>query len=272
MMRRAIFSICVVLASFACVGTTGGELLDFSAAAAGAEDATSPLAFDETTIAGHAWHVTLTQATLHIGAVYLDQSLPVSGAGDTTCILPSIYTAEVLGTASDGGANGLDVDLLSSAPQSFPSLGHGTTTQSLAAQVWLTGGDVNALEDETKILTIVGSASDDTGATFPFAGSITIGTNRIPTNQTTGANPPCKQRIVSPIPTTTSVESTGGLLVRIDARRLFDDVDFSALPNANGTYTFSDDPSSASYTEPSINLWTNLHASGTYAFIWSQSL
>ena len=254
-----------VLAVLSCVGTTGGELVDFPAAAAGGGDATSPLVFDETTTAGHTFHVTLTTATLHIGAVYLDQAMPVSGAGDTNCILPGTYTAEVLGTASDGGKNGLDVDLLSSAPQAFPSLGHGTTTPSLAAQVWLTGGDVNAVTDATKILVVAGTATDDGAAAYPFEGTITISNNRVPANVTTGANPPCKQRIVSPIPTTTSIQASGGLLLRIDAKAFFANVDFSQLAKVSSTYVFSDDPSSPTYTQPSINLWTNLRSAGTYA-------
>jgi hypothetical protein len=261
MMRRALAFVAFVAPfAFACVGTTGGELVDFPAAAAGADDATSPLAFDETTISGHAFHVTLTQATLHIGAVYLDQALPVSGVGNTTCILPSIYTAEVL--------DGVDVDLLSASPQPFPGLGHGTTTPSLAAQVWLTGGDVNATDDDTPILVVAGSASDDTGATYPFAGTITIGENRISSDVTTGANPPCKQRIVSPIATTATVATTGGLLLRVDAKRLFANVDFSQL--AQGA--FSDDPNASDYTQPSINLWSNLRSAGTYAFSWSEQM
>jgi len=270
-MRRALASGAFVLA-IACVGTTGGELVDFPAAAAGAANATSPLLFDETTIAGHTYHVTLTEASLHIGALYLDQALPVSGAGDLTCILPSTYTAEVLGTPLDGGAAGLDVDLLSPTPQSFASGGHGTTTPSLAAQIWLTGGDVNAVEDDTPILVVQGTATDDANATYPFQGTITISTNRIPTNQTTGSNPPCRERIISPIPTTTTVQTTGGLLLRVDARQLFADVDFSALTQSGSTYVFSNDPSSASYTQPSINLWNNLRSTATYDFEWSEGL
>ncbi len=248
----------------ACVGTTGGEIVDFPAAVAGGEDATSPLAFDETTTGGHLWHVILTTATLHIGALYLDQALPVSGAGTTTCILPGTYTAQVL--------EPIDVDLLSSAPQRFSSLGHGTTTPSLAAQVWLTGGDVNAVSDATKILVVAGTARDDAGTDIPFEGTVTISTNRDSASTTAGTSPPCKQRIVSPIATTTTVATTGGLLLRVDAKRLFANVDFSKLaPDASG-FAFSDDPSSPDYTQPSINLWTNLHSAGTYAFSWSSGL
>lgn len=249
-------------ALIACVGTTGGALVDFSAAAAGASDATSPLAFDEMTTSGHVWHVALTQATLHVGAMYLDQAEPVSGAQGTECILPGTYVAEVL--------DALDVDLLSPAPQSFSSLGHGTTSAAIVGQVWLTGGDVDTTEDTTAILAVSGIAQDDFGATIPFDGTITIGSNRAPQSTSTGADPICKQRIVSPIPTSIVVHATGALVLRIDARRLFTNVDFAQLTLASGasTYAFSDDPASASYTQPSINLYENLRAEGTYAFSW----
>jgi hypothetical protein len=243
-------------ALLACVGTTGGALVDFPAAAAGAEDATSPIVFDETG-GGRVWHVTLTKATLHVGAVYLGLARPVSGAGDTNCILPpQTYVAEVL--------SGLDIDLLSPAPQPFPTQGHGITTPAVAAQVWLTGGDVDSPTDATKILVVMGEAHDDSGTTVPFEGTITISDNRIPSNQTTGANPPCKQRIVSPITTSVAASATGGLLVRIDAKSLFVDVDFSKLQQN----VFSDDPASADYTQPSIVLYGNLKSSGTYALSW----
>jgi hypothetical protein len=256
----------------ACVGTTGGELVDFPAAAAGTEDVTSPLKFD-TSYQSHVWHVTLTQATLHIGALYLYQSAPVSGAQSTTCILPGTYTAEVLGTNEEGGPPGLDVDLLSPAPQYFPSPGHGTTLPPLVGQVWLTGGDVNTIDDPTKILVIAGTASDDLGASLPFAGVVTIGSNRQAKNSNpAGANPICKQRIVSPIPVTSGVRPTGGLLLRMDPRLLFNNVDFGRLTQTNGVYEFSDDPSSPDYTQPSINLYLNLHSSALYEFGWSPDL
>ncbi|HEY1957930.1 MAG TPA: hypothetical protein VGH28_20055 [Polyangiaceae bacterium] len=267
-MKRLIAAAFVV----GCVGSTQYQLFDFAAAAAGAADATSPLSFDESTSDGHVWHVTLTQATLHVGALYLNQSQPVSGSQDTQCILPGTYTGEVLGTSLDGGPSGLTVDLLSPAPQMFPSPGHGSTYPTLVGQVWLTGGDVNATGDVTKILVVAGTATDDLGADIPFEGSITIGTNRVPSNQVGGGNPACKQRIVSPIPTNVSVQSSGGLLLRVDAKRLFVNVDFSQLEKFSSTYGFSDAPGTATYTQPSINLFSNLRSAATYSFSWEPSL
>jgi hypothetical protein len=265
-MRAFLAAVAVV----ACVGTTGGQVVDFPAAASGASDATSPFLFNETTASGHTWHVSLTQATLHVGAVYLDVAAPISGAGDLTCVLPGTYVAEVLGTPLDGGLPGLDVDLLDPTPQPFPSYGHGTTTPALVGQVWLTGGDINTIPSITPILFVAGTATDDAGANIPFEGSITIGSNRSSPNATNGSNPICKQRIVSPIPTTAMVATTGTLLVRVDARRLFDNVDFGQLEQFSTGYGFSNDPTSTGYTQPSINLYGNLRTTGPYTFTWLQ--
>ncbi len=263
---RSIF-LCAALAicGTACVGTTGGELVAFPAAAAGPADADPTQTFQFLTSRG--WHVVLTKAVLHIGALYLDQSLPVSGSQGTNCILPGTYVAEV--------TSGLDVNLLSPAPQPFPAQGQGTTIPpALAGQIWLTGGDVNTIADATPILVIAGTADQGSGTPMSFEATITIGANRQSMDsQVAGASAICKQRIVS-VPTDVSVKSTGGLLLRIDPRDLFANVEFSQLQVLpDGTYAFSDEPSSPDYNQPSRNLFQNLESAGTlYTFSWSDSL
>jgi hypothetical protein len=271
-MRSLMVLSCAVALVAACVGTTGGELVAFPAAAAGPVDAQAdkPLEF----MTGR-WHVVLTRATLHIGAVYLDQSQPVSGSQGTSCILPGTYVAQV--------TTGRDVDLLSPTAQRFPVQGKGTTfPPALVGQIWLTCGDINAETQATcrpdnpttPVLIIAGTADDPNGATIPFEGTITIGANRQATgSQAAGGDPICKDRIVS-IPANVTVQSTGGLLVRIDPRQFFNSLDFSQLPKlADGKYGFSDDPSSATYTQPSRALYENLRSAGTlYTFSWSDNL
>jgi hypothetical protein len=259
----AAATVAAVLAA-ACVQTTGGELVDFPVAAAGAPDvrAGQPLAF----VSDNGWSVVLTKATLHIGAVYLDSAAPVSGAQDTPCILPGTYVAQM--------TSGMDVDLLSPDPQPFPAFGHGTTNRAILGQLWLTGiaGDINTLDDATKILVVAGTAS--LGADVrPFSGQITIGTNRqTSATAVAGASPICKQRVVSVL-AGVIVASTGGLLVRIDARKLFTNVDWSALPKFSDAYGFADQPN---HDQPSTNLYANLHAgsgSGSpYSFAWDTGL
>lgn len=253
----------------ACMGTTGDDTVNFEAAASGPEDAVSgePLIFD----GARGWQVTLDSARLHIGAIYLADSQPVSGAQATSCNLPGNYVAQV--------TQGRDVDLLSPAAQRFPVLGRGLTLEALAGQVWLTGGDVNQVSDPPKptvILELSGSArlGDEVR---PFDAQLTIAGNRLAAGSGTGAAGSaliCKERIVSPIPTSVQVKNDGGALwLRIDPRRLFTNVDFGALSANDGDtessgavrFSFKDDSSD----QPSANLYQNLKQSGAlYTFSW----
>jgi hypothetical protein len=175
---------------------------------------------------------------------------------------------------------GMDVDLLSGSPQRFPALGHGTTLEALAGQVWLTGGPVDSPTDPTPILVVEGNAAGG-GVLRPFSGTITISTNRVEHGgASAGSNTICKQRIVTPIATPgLSVEGHGGLLLRIDPRLLFVNVDFGALGQLSSGYVFSDEPSQMDptsplyYSQPSANLYQNLHSGGAlYTFVWDSSL
>ena len=257
--RAMVTAAALALFGVACVGTTGGELLSFPAAAAGPADAdpTQPVEF--TTSRG--WHVALAQATLHVGAIYLDQSAAVSGSQGTNCILPGTYVAQV--------TSGLDVNLLSSSPALFPAQAQGSTIPAaLVGQVWLTGGDINATTDATPILVLAGTAHDATGAVIRFEGRITINAQAA-TGEAAGQDPVCKRRIVS-VPTSVSVQTTGGLLLRVDPRLLFVNVDFSQLTKTGDTYEFSSDPSS---DQASLNLYNNLRSAGAlYTFSWSANL
>jgi hypothetical protein len=268
---RPLIALAVVLSTLAaCVGTTGGDVVDFPVAAAGAADATAGKPYELVNDRG--WHVVLTKATLHVGALYLDQSLPVSGAQNTSCILPGIYVAQL--------TTGMDVDLLSPAPQRFAALAHGTTLPALVGQVWLTGGPIDSAIDATPILHIEGTA-DRNGDVRPFVGQITISSNRQQQGTANaGADPTCKQRIVTPIPTPdVTIQHQGGLLLRIDPRILFVNVEFGGLGKFSSGYGFSDTPSEADpmsplyYSQPSANLYQNLHSAGSlYRFSWDPEL
>jgi hypothetical protein len=248
--------VATAIVTVSCGGSTGDNLVSFQAAAAGPVDAVSSQALVFTTDRG--WNVVLTKGTLHVGAIYLNQSVPVSGAQDTSCILPGTYVAQV--------TTGEDVDLLSGAPQPFSAPGTGVTIPALAGQVWLTGGHINSVADDTPILTVAGSA-EQKGVSVAFEGVLTIGANRAADSASTtlaGANPICKQRIVSPIPATIEPETTGSLLLRIAPDALFTNIDFGPVAGKGSTYTFPDDSSD----QPSRNLYQNLHSSAPYGFDW----
>src|SRR5262249_2787525 len=164
--------------------TTGGNVVEFEVVAQGAPDAA-------TVDTALGWHVQLSKATLHIGAVYLNLAVPISGSQETSCILPGIYTAEEL--------YGLDVDLLSTARQPFPRPASGADDEARTGEVWRTGGDVNDDNDSTVIADLAGTATG-AGPSVPFAARITISTgNRgIPPSSPAqpSQHPICKQRIV----------------------------------------------------------------------------
>jgi hypothetical protein len=259
-MRLAAVALMALPVAAACGGSAGNHLVTFHAAAAGASQATQPFTFTNDV----GFDVALTTAVLHIGAVYMTQSLPISGAQATSCILPNnVDVGEVI--------EGLDVDLLSPDPQPFPIAGEGTDLSALGGEVWLTGGPVDADDDPTHILQIDGTASK-AGTVYPFTGTITIGSNRKkppPVATTPGANPICKERIVNRIPIEFTLAAGGTLTVRADARALLAAVDFSQLGPAMGTppvFVFDD----RSGTPASLVLYDALHfATTVYRFEWA---
>jgi hypothetical protein len=243
-------------AALAACGTTGGDLVSFDVAASGPATAAGPgFAIDN----GLGWHIVLDRAELHIGAIYLNLSVPSSGAQLTNCILPGIYTAEELA--------GLTVDVLSAVPQAFPAPATGTTDVPRAAEIWLTGGDINAQADPTVIADLAGTASRG-AAEIPFTARITIGANRlIPSSDPAqpSMHPICKQRIVSPIVLGDLRLGDGGtLMLRIDPAPWFANVDFAGVaPGA----ALPDDLT----TPASQNLFSGLRsAGGTYTFTFDE--
>jgi hypothetical protein len=216
--------------------------------------------------------VSLTQARLHIGAIYLNRARPVAGAQDTSCTLPGLYVASVPGgLAREDELGTTYVDALNGTPQPFSVRGEGTEERALSAAIWLTGDDVNAKDDQTIILDVVGTASS-ASRDIPFQGRVTIGQNRAipaPNPALPGANPICQRRIVAPIPVDLTPGPTGSLLLRLDPAGWFANVDFSGLsrsPSNPELYEFADDGSN----QPSLNLYeTGLMATeGVYHFSW----
>jgi len=258
---RLLALLALVLTAPACVGSSGDRVVDFEAVASGPRDAVAgePLSFD----GSHGWQVTLTRAQLHIGALYLAPDMPASGEA-SNCILPGDYLAQVV--------QGRDVDLLSSEPQAFPTLGRGSTLEARAGQVWLTGGDVNLADDPTPptvILQLSGSALRGSELR-PFEAKLTIAENRVsPSAGAARSSAICDERIVSPIPTSIRVQNDGALWLRVDPRRLFTNVDFGTLEADGDVFVFKDDSSDP----PSANLYENLKQAGdSYEFSWVAEL
>jgi len=257
-MKPALFVIAIAL-GLSCGGTTGGARVLFRASAAGPQDA-SGTSLDFTN--GLNYHVLLTRARLHVGAVYFNQSVPSSGAQATGCFLPGNYVGQVLGS--------LDVDALSPSPQPFPAVGEANAIPAKAGELWLTGADINQIDDATVILDVAGRA-DKAGISYAFQGTLTIGRNRyIPSTDPAfpSLNLICRQRIVSPILIDFTPQPGGELLVRVDPRGWFVGVDFAMLRRVSETpllYQFADSAAGPA----DIALYNGLRSrTGAYEFIW----
>lgn len=257
-MRRFFRSFCgaAALALCSCVGTAGGELFELSGYAAGPAEADGGLSFETS----RGYRVKLDQARLFVGGMYLNRSRPTSVASETSCSLPGIYVAEVL--------NGREIDLLSGKLQPFPQLGFATSERALSGEVWLSQGDVNQVGGNTTILRVAGVAERG-GESFPFEGKLSIGNNRLiaaTDPALPGQHPICKQRVVSPIPSDLQARPHGALLLRIDPRGMFGNVDFATLGKDGDIYEFAD---AWGVDQASDNLYAGLHrSSGVYSFSW----
>ena len=227
-MTRHLRAPFVLVAALASCGPrdTGGELVSFHAYASGLAGVEGPVEFDT----GAGFHVRLTQARMHIGAVYLRLGQANPGSANASCVGDTTYGLQVPGP--------VDVDVLTSSPQEFSILGSATSDLDQSGEIWLVDGSINRVASTTVVAAVAGVATKD-GVTFPFQGSITIGQNRLvpPSNPAQpGENPICKQRIIAPIPLAIRPAVGGDLLLRIDPRPWLDAVDFSTLlPGEDGT-------------------------------------
>lgn len=214
-----LLGVLVVLVT-GCDGTTGSALVRFSGAAGGPTD----IAPAQPYLTGYGYSLVLERARLHFGAVYLNRNVPLTGAGESDCVLPGTYVGQLFGP--------LDLDLLSPTLVDFPSAGEGTQTEARTAEVWLLEGDIGRTDDDTVVLDVSGTAEKD-GSTYPFTGKVTIGQNRAlppPDVAMPGANPICRQRIVTPIAVDLMPQDGARLVLRVDPRRMFDGVDFTLAP------------------------------------------
>jgi len=261
------FALVFALVAAGCRGTTGSGLVHFTARAGGPSDivAGAPLEFDS----GAGFHVSLTMAQFHFGAAYLNMSVPSSGGPQEPCVLPGIYVGQAFGACDGGGRCGVDVDLLSPLLTTFTTSGEGTVNHAVEADVWLTGGDINAADDRTPILQVAGTAMRGSDA-WPFTSTITIGQNRAippPNAAMPGANPICRQRIASLIPVDVMLTDGGTLDLRIDPRGMFDSLDFSSI-GAAGSAMPLDIPDTSSGAGQALYKGLLANA-GVYRFTWT---
>jgi hypothetical protein len=227
LLRRFAAALPVAFA-LACNGTTGDALVTFTAYAAGAPHAGDPFTVN---IPGNqgastAYTVQIKSATIHIGALYLNQN----PQDDESCISPGLYSDQVLGA--------IDVDLLSTTPQAFSLSGNGTADPNQSFTLWLTDGGntlpasigqqsdtINSANYDPTVLLQAVATNQATGASLAFSAIVTINAANRGTTPSDpaypGGNPICQQRLVSvPLHGMTVVQGDG-LLLTIDPRNWF---------------------------------------------------
>jgi hypothetical protein len=211
---------------------TGGEIISFHAYASGPSGVDGPVEFDT----GSGFHVQLTRADMHIGAVYLRLGQTNPGSANASCVGDTTYGLQVPGP--------VDFSALAENPQEFSVLGSVTNDTDQSGELWLVYGDINQVDSVAPdggapIIAAVSGTATAGGTSYPFEGSLTIGENHLipPANPAEpGQNPICKQRIVAPIPLIVHPTIGGDLLLRVDPRPWFEGVDFSTLlPGADGS-------------------------------------
>jgi len=240
MLRFALIVICCTAVPACGPGDTGGAIVRFHAYAAGLSDASAGSEFDTSS----GFHVTLTSARLHIGAVYMRLAATNPGSANSACVGDTTYGLQVPGP--------VDVDVLSAELQEFSVLGRATDDLDQSAEIWLTGGDINNVNDDTVLVDVTGHASGS-GFDGDFRGSLTISTNRlIPVTNPAmpGANPICKQRIIAPIPVRVKPSVGGNLLLRVNPEPWFDNLDFSVLEPSDGDGSVLEIPDENSGPDP----------------------
>lgn len=260
MIRHRSF-VCFCLAALGCNDNTGSGLVQFRAFAVGPEsgERSGPVVFD--TAAGY--RLELERARLTIGALYLNRSRPTLGAQETPCILPGVYSAEV--------TSGLVLDALAAEPVEFEASGHGTADRALTGEVWLTGAHIDAEQDPTRILEYSGTATRGT-LVYGFYGVVTISKNRAIASAdpaTPGANPLCKQRIVTPIPVDITLSDGGSLTLHVSPKSWFDRIDFATLRGAQGNAEVLEIPDNLD-EQASVALYQGLRGVDAYRFQFSE--
>lgn len=228
-MRRSVVALFLLLAGVAasgCNGSTGDQLVSFPAYAAGASGAGAPFSVNGYTIR-------FTYAHMYVGAIYVNEAPASSGGTFNTpaCISEGTYCAQVPG--------GLDVDLLSTAPQPFPAQGNGSADLGLSWEIYLTQGDVNDPDNSgfgvPNTVDLIGTAKRESdGTVFPWAATVTINQqNRGEPAQDPGQpglNPICKQRILELANISLTLAPGDSMLLTIDPRGWFLlPIDFSSL-------------------------------------------
>ncbi|MDB4931911.1 MAG: hypothetical protein JWM10_4395 [Myxococcaceae bacterium] len=234
-------SLALALLFAGCADTTGAQRVTFAVEAAGIErDAAQPLSF--TTDQG--WTVTLTEARVALGPLYLNTLAPLEGDRRHPLrrrvedfLLPSAYAdgESHLGAGRVVGevTTQVEVDALSPALTPVAGGGDGVAEPSLTAEAWLFNRD-GALGGAA--VRVAGTAHRD-DLDVAFEGALVIDQSLVAAGGSID-----EARKVRGIPARLTLAQGGVLRVRVDPRGWFDGADFRELTAGtarDGRYRFS---------------------------------
>lgn len=234
--RTHALALTLALAS-ACGDTTGSQRVSFAVEAAGPErDAAQPLSFDN----DQGWTITLTEARVALGPVYLNTLAPLEGGlwrriGDA--LLPSAYahggshlaSGRIVGQVTTQ----VEVDALAPAFAAIPGGGDGVGDAALTAEVWLYNRDGALGGAAMRVAGVARRAEVE----VPFEGSLVVDQSLVSTGGTLD-----EARRVRGIPAALTLVDGGSLRVRVDPRGWFEGADFSELARGttrDGRYRFT---------------------------------
>lgn len=240
-MKRRTFALALLLAGAAgCGDTTGSERVRFAVEVGGIErDAAQPLTFTS----DQGWEITLSEARVAVGPLYLNTLAPLEGDRRSPLqrledlLLPSAY-ADGESHLSSGRivaqvTTQVEVDALAPALVAVPGGGDGVSEPALTGEVWLFNRD-GALGGAA--VRVAGVARRD-GLEVPFEGSLVIDQGLVTTGGSLDA-----ARKVRGIPAQVTPAGGGALRVRVDPRGWFEGADFRELTAGTpreGRYRFT---------------------------------
>ncbi len=218
----------MLLLTLACVSTTGGERIHFDATVEPVhQGADGQLAWTD----DQGWDVTLTEASVALGPVYLWSDEPLLDVGWLwDAVIPRAYAQDHFeaGFVTAEITQQVRVDLVSGQPVALPQA-TAIAGPSRSAELWL--------EPASDAPTIVlrGEATDGTD-TVPFGVDLTFDDSWFDVEQ--GDNPVILRRVRG-IPWTAELTDGGAVSIGVDVRVWLDGIDWVQLdgqPDTDGVH------------------------------------
>jgi hypothetical protein len=279
---RALVGAIIVLVSACpgCTASTGGERFPFEASAGGVDP---PGGEPFTFVTQTGWQVTLSQADVTLGPVYLNVIPPLRVSRSFGDLLVPNAWAQSESHLDAGRIAGemlaqVSFSAVSAALVRFPTTGTMTSEPIRTAEVWFypePGVAPEATEIDTVAFEVRGEATRD-GAEVRFRGSLVLNDDWLSEQAegSRGAQPITTIRKVRGIPAAFSPSAGGRLEIRFDVTRLFRGAEFGNLEanpsDPDGTKLLVQAKSGrVTRDQVMTNLYQGLRELETYSVRWA---